>query len=161
MLERSSSTEDSKNLPMVQGISPTKANSSSRITKISTATMAPHKANRKGTIMAKATTRRTLTPTTHLVVEARTTTMRTNTVMVVVVAVVEEITMGQEVPRTTLDHTVAMGEDLGEEGPHTKVNKVDILLSPITTLQVQARTTVDPPAPTRPLKVATAETITA
>lgn len=39
-------------------------------------------------------------------------------------AAAAEGTTTPEVPRTTLVHTVAMGEDLGAEGPRTKVSKV-------------------------------------
>lgn len=39
-------------------------------------------------------------------------------------AAAAEATTTPEVPRTTLAHTGAMGEDLGAEGPRTKVSKV-------------------------------------
>ncbi|KAH0628633.1 hypothetical protein JD844_010012 [Phrynosoma platyrhinos] len=81
-------------------------------------------------------------------------------VMAVEAVDVEEVAqtaMVQEVPPTM---PVAMGEELGEEGPLIKVSKVDIL-SQTTMLQLQTRITVDLLIPIKPLRLAMAEMTTA
>ncbi|KAF7236344.1 5-aminolevulinate synthase, nonspecific, mitochondrial [Varanus komodoensis] len=154
MLERSSSMEDNRSLPMAQVISPIKASSSNRITRTSIATMAHHKANRRDT--TRATMLPTQIPTTPLVaaVEDQTTTMKVMVAEVEAADVVAQITTVQEVPPTM---PVAMGEELGEEGHLTKVD----ILSQTTTRQLQTRITVDLPIPTKPPNLAMAEMTTA
>ncbi|XP_076977934.1 interleukin enhancer-binding factor 3 isoform X3 [Tamandua tetradactyla] len=156
MLGRSHRMEASRSLRTAPATSPTK-DSSSPITRASTATMAPPRANRKAITMDKATTPPTPIPTAHLEVGAdQTTTTRANSTTVVVEAEAAGAATAQAGRPTTQGHMGATAEVLGAALP-TKANKEATRHSPTTTPLGPDRITAALPAPTSPHRAATAE----